>query len=89
MKNKKTMSRVLSYIGKYKLLLPISILMALISVALTLYVPVLIGDPRVEHGLRVNTAVRDRCVGRRQLEVRDAAVNAAEINQHHLGILYI
>ena len=44
MKNKKTMSRVLSYIGKYKLLLPISILMALVSVALTLYVPVLIGD---------------------------------------------
>ena len=44
MKNKKTMSRVLAYIGKYKLLLPVSILMALISVALTLYVPVLIGE---------------------------------------------
>lgn len=40
----KTLGRVLRYIGKYKILLPISILMALISVALTLYVPVLIGD---------------------------------------------
>ena len=40
----KTIKRVLRYIGKYKILLPISILMALISVALTLYVPVLIGD---------------------------------------------
>ena len=40
----KTMKRVLRYIGKYKILLPISILMALISVVLTLYVPVLIGD---------------------------------------------
>jgi ATP-binding cassette subfamily B protein len=40
----KTLNRVLRYIGKYKILLPISILMALISVALTLYVPVLIGD---------------------------------------------
>lgn len=38
------MKRVLRYIGKYKILLPISILMALISVVLTLYVPVLIGD---------------------------------------------
>ena len=44
MKNNKTLARVLSYIGKYKYLLPISILMALISVALTLYVPILIGD---------------------------------------------
>ncbi len=44
MKKSKTLSRVLSYIGKYKYLLPISILMALISVALTLYVPILIGD---------------------------------------------
>ena len=40
----KTVKRVLRYIGKYRFLLPISVLMALISVALTLYVPVLIGD---------------------------------------------
>ncbi len=39
-----TLKKVLRYIGKYKLLLPISILMAIISVAFTLYVPVLIGD---------------------------------------------
>ena len=44
MKKSKTLARVLSYIGKYKFLLPISILMALISTALTLYVPILIGD---------------------------------------------
>ncbi|MBQ7386574.1 MAG: ABC transporter ATP-binding protein [Clostridia bacterium] len=40
----KTLKKVLRYIGKYKLLLPASILMSVISVALTLYVPVLIGD---------------------------------------------
>ncbi len=39
-----TMKKVLSYIGKYKLLLPVSILLALLSVAATLYFPVLIGD---------------------------------------------
>lgn len=39
-----TLARALRYIGRYKLLLPISILMALISVALTLYVPMLIGE---------------------------------------------
>ena len=44
MKNNKTLTRVLSYIGKHKYLLPVSILMALVSVALTLYVPILIGD---------------------------------------------
>ncbi len=49
MKNRKekkqgTMRRVLYYIGRYKYLLPVSILMALISVALTLYVPILIGQ---------------------------------------------
>ena len=42
--NAGTLSRVLRYIGRYRLLLPISLLMALISVALTLYVPLLIGD---------------------------------------------
>ncbi len=49
MKNNNTSSKnnlikVLHYIGKYKYLLPISILMAIVSVALTLYVPILIGD---------------------------------------------
>ena len=38
------MKKVLKYIGKYRLLLPISILLALISVVLTLYVPTLIGE---------------------------------------------
>ncbi len=40
----KTLKKVLRYIGKYKILLPISIIMSLVSVALTLYVPVLIGE---------------------------------------------
>ena len=43
-KQMSTLARALQYIGRYKLLLPISILMALISVALTLYVPMLIGE---------------------------------------------
>ena len=42
--NPGTIKKVLSYIGRYKLLLPISMLFALITVALTLYVPILIGD---------------------------------------------
>ncbi len=41
---KSNLSRVLSYIGKYKLLLPVSILLAIITVGLTLYVPILIGN---------------------------------------------
>ena len=47
MKNKAekgTVSKVLHYIGKYKYLLPVSIFLAFISTALTLYVPVIIGD---------------------------------------------
>ena len=40
----RTLKKVLRYIGKYKLLLPISMLFALVTVALTLYVPKLIGD---------------------------------------------
>ena len=44
MKNNKTIVKVLSYIGRYKFLLPVSILLAALSVALTLYVPILIGD---------------------------------------------
>ncbi len=39
-----TLSKVLRYIGKYKLLLPVSILLALVSVALTLYIPIIIGE---------------------------------------------
>ncbi len=42
--NFKTLKRSLMYIGRYKYLLPISILLAVITVALTLYVPMLIGD---------------------------------------------
>ncbi len=47
MKNEKksaTLKRVLKYIGRYKLLLPITLLFAAVTVALTLYVPILIGD---------------------------------------------
>lgn len=39
-----TLGRVLRYIGKYKFLLPISILFALIFTVLSLYIPILIGD---------------------------------------------
>lgn len=39
-----TMRKVLKYIGKYRMLLPVSIILAVISVSLTLYVPTLIGD---------------------------------------------
>lgn len=39
-----TLKKALKYIGRYKLLLPVSIGLALVSVALTLYVPVLIGE---------------------------------------------
>lgn len=40
----RTLKRALGYIGKYKYLLPLTVLMAVITVALTLYVPILIGD---------------------------------------------
>lgn len=47
MKNRKntmkTASRVLKYLGKYKLLMLLSFLLAATSVAMTLYVPILIG----------------------------------------------
>ena len=43
-KKEKTLKKVLRYIGKYKFLLPLSLLFALITVALTLYLPKLIGD---------------------------------------------
>lgn len=39
-----TMKKVLRYIGKYRLLLPVSIILGIISVCLTLYVPTLIGE---------------------------------------------
>ncbi len=42
--NPGTVKKVLRYIGKYKLLLPISLTLALINVALTLYIPIIIGD---------------------------------------------
>ena len=42
--NPGTMKKVLGYIGKYRLLLPISIVLAVITVALTLYIPTLVGD---------------------------------------------
>ena len=44
MKHKSTMQRVISYVGKYRLFLVMSLLFALISVASTLYAPVLTGD---------------------------------------------
>ncbi len=41
--NKKTIGKVLNYIGKYKIFLGLSVLFAALSVVLTLYVPILIG----------------------------------------------
>lgn len=42
--NKNIIKAVLSYIGNYKILLFISLLMAMITVVLTLYLPILFGD---------------------------------------------
>lgn len=39
-----TLKKALGYIGQYKLFLPVSIVLAIVSVALTLYVPILIGN---------------------------------------------
>lgn len=39
-----TLKKAFSYIGKYKFFIPISFLLALVSVGLTLYVPILIGN---------------------------------------------
>lgn len=39
-----TLKKALKYIGRYRMLLPVSITLAIISVGLTLYVPVLIGQ---------------------------------------------
>ena len=41
---KSTVQKVLHYIGHYKFFLLLSILMAAITVALTLYLPILTGD---------------------------------------------
>ena len=43
MKQKKTIQKILTYIQKYRLYLIISILLALVTVAFTLYIPILIG----------------------------------------------
>lgn len=44
MKNKSTIKRILKYIKQYKLLVMVSLSLAAITVALTLYTPILIGD---------------------------------------------
>jgi len=44
MRNKDTLKKIFSYIGKYKYFLVVSMLFAAVSVALTLYVPILIGN---------------------------------------------
>ena len=44
MNSKATLKKVLSYIDKYKYFLALSMLFAIISVALTLYAPILIGN---------------------------------------------
>ena len=41
---KGTLKKALKYIGKYKLLLPFSLLFAVITVALTLAIPLIIGE---------------------------------------------
>lgn len=46
--NKKTFLRVLDYMGKYKIFFVLSIVFATITVALTLYVPILVGQA-VDH----------------------------------------
>ena len=43
MSNKEVLRRVFSYVGRYKIYLLLSVLFSLVSVAGTLYVPVLIG----------------------------------------------
>ena len=40
---KETIKKVLNYIKKYRILMIISIILAALTVALTLYVPILIG----------------------------------------------
>ena len=63
-----TFKRLLGYIGRYKFLLPVSLILALVSVALSLYIPILIGDAIDEmlgQGLVNLTVVKDiliKCV---------------------------
>ena len=42
--NKQVVNKVLKYIGNYKIYLVLSMLFAAVSVGLTLYVPILIGQ---------------------------------------------
>ena len=42
--NSKTLKRVLSYVGKYNILIAVSFVLAAITVILSLYAPVLIGQ---------------------------------------------
>lgn len=44
MNSKQTLKRVITYIDKYKYLLFLSMILALVSVALTLYAPILVGE---------------------------------------------
>ena len=44
MSQKETMKRVLRYIKKYRLVVALSLLLAAVTVALTLYIPILTGD---------------------------------------------
>ncbi len=44
MNNKRTIKQLFRYIGKQKLLIPLSLICALINVALGLYIPILIGN---------------------------------------------
>ena len=44
MKQKKTIKKILNYVRKYWVLMILSMVFALVTVALTLYVPILIGD---------------------------------------------
>ncbi|MBR5817798.1 MAG: ABC transporter ATP-binding protein [Clostridia bacterium] len=76
MKKKSTLRRVLSYIGKYKLLLPVSILLALVTVFLTLYVPILIGDAiTVIEGIL--TTDTPEINGEKLTKILDILINAA------------
>lgn len=65
--DKGTFKKVMTYIGKYRLLMFLSIIMAALTVALTLYVPVLIGD------------VIDLIIGKGQVDFKGIAKLLKEI----------
>ena len=44
MNQKDTLLKVFKYTGKYKMFLILSIILSIVSVALTLYIPILTGD---------------------------------------------